>query len=368
MRFVCLLFLFVSLTVFGQNTGISNNINVNSNSAPVQVQQPEEKEEAAPPSTFKETGKKLKAQSTESQDSQVIAQRFFSVYNQSVHHTDSRSATAIEASELEKNAGYFVANSPKSFEASFFVWLAGRYNIAYVKSLEKAYSMKPSDKQVLQQVAAASFIQSKTAELKKVLEKLKSIDGITDAQVYYGADLLQTIPQNGFLVVHGFSDFQAVSYNQLVKGFRNDVTIVSLDFLQSRAYREQLSGKVEIPAQSTIDVEFFRQLVKMNPALPVIYSATIPSDYFEPLKSNLFVRGLGFAYSRTNIDFGLENARNFKKMNLWNVKNCKSSAAFLGSNYLPFLISARSYCDQQGETDSSQKISAEIDSLKSATN
>ncbi|NRA11630.1 MAG: hypothetical protein HRT57_06725, partial [Crocinitomicaceae bacterium] len=157
-------------------------------------------------------------------------------------------------------------------------------------------------------------------------------------------DVLLSVPENGVLITHGFDDSYATWYKQNSADVRKDVTIISLDFLQSDHYRELLKEDgYKLPESKVVDVKFLKSFCELNTSKSISISLTTPKEYFKPIQSSLYITGLVFEYHKDEFD-------NFHRNDdLWNstlkkhlVNNATDEKSKqLSSNYLPMLLQLR---------------------------
>jgi hypothetical protein len=155
-------------------------------------------------------------------------------------------------------------------------------------------------------------------------------------------------------------------YAQLLMNERSDITIVSLDFLQSDAYRNTLKNKGFIlPNATTIDVAYFTNFCALNATKNLSVSLTVPKEYLAPIQQNLYVAGLVMEYHPEGCTGNFE-----RNEDLWNhelsatiIKNGRDKARSLSSNYLPMLLLLRNEYQTNGQQEQVKKIDAVLDQI-----
>jgi len=277
-----------------------------------------------------------------------------------------RSPSIEQQQSMDDAVGYFAENAPESFEYHYFKYTAGNYDVSLVKHLESAEKLRPDNADVHVQKAAYHMIKNEPAKAMTYFLKLLNSGRLEKAVVTYAEDILLSAPENGTLITHGFDDSYGVWYVQHKKQKRKDVTLVSLDFMQSDQYRNSLKSKgYKIPSSKMIDVDFFVDFCTMNANKRLSVSMTTPKEYLVPIKSKLFVVGLVFEYHN-------EEYNNFYKNDyLWNeelnkglVNNARSEKARkLSSNYLPMLLQLRKVYEQRGEMDKMREVDEASDKV-----
>ena len=277
-----------------------------------------------------------------------------------------RTPSVAQQNEMDNAVEYFKNTSPSSFEYNYFNYSAGNHDVSREQNLIVAENLRPSNSDVHVQKAAFHIIKNEKSKAIVYVEKLIEAKRLSNSTLEYGKDLLRSVRQNGTLVTHGFDDNYAAWYAQNKFGIRKDVTLVSLDFLQSDYYRLQLKNKgYLVPQAKVVNVDFFTAFCNMNKGKNVSASLTIPKEYFAKVLPNLFVTGLVFEYHTGSFN-------NFSRNDeLWKIELSKSliadahdeKAKQLSSNYLPMLFQLRKVYNQRGDVKTVQLLDNEIDQI-----
>jgi len=297
---------------------------------------------------------------------EVKKMEFSSSKGQASSQRSQRSPTKDQQQQMNETVAYFESFAPESFEYHYFKYVSGNYTIGLVDHLFKAEKLKPNNADVQIQLASYYMITGDRLNSVKYLAKLKAIDRISDVALKYAKDLLLSVPENGVLITHGFDDTYACEYLQLAENQRTDVTIISLDFLQSREYVKKLTEKGFNLSQSTvIDVSYFTALCNKNEAKKISISLTTPKEYFKAIQTNLFVVGLVFEYHSNPFN------NYYKNDYLWN-EGLEKSLVYsaldekgkeISSNYLPMLLQLRAFYIQNNEVEKLKEIEIALDKV-----
>lgn len=296
----------------------------------------------------------------------------FSYYkSQSKTQTQQRSPTEFQQSQMNSAVSYFETNAPESFEYHYYKYLSGNYNTDLYTHLQAAEKLKPNNADVQVQMTAYHMIYNSKSEALKYLDKLVENKRLVQSVIVYGEDVLRSVPTNGILITHGFDDTYGVWYAQMKNGVREDVTIISLDLLQSSKYVEMLKAKgLLFPKTEVIDVAFLNQFCSMNVAENLSIALTTPKEYFKPILANVYLSGLVFEYKTSTYDNFWRNEK------LWNDELKKKlvdnsideKGRGLSSNYLPMLFQMRKVYHQMGKTEKVKEMDAAIDKIGAQTN
>lgn len=285
---------------------------------------------------------------------------------QATYNTQQRTPVPEVQLKMDQTVAYFEQMAPNSFEYHYFKYTAGNYNISEITHLRKAEKMMPENTDVHAQMAAYKIITRDADSAAIYIQKLLNSGRLNENTLHYAEDLLLSVPENGVLITHGFDDMYSTWKKRYVDNVRPDVTLISLDFLQSDYYRSRLTkdGFV-LPKEDVINVDYLQSFCHLNASKPISISLTTPKEYFVPIKSQLYITGLVFEYHQ-------EAFNNFDRNNvLWNSILRKHLVDFatdekskqLSSNYLPMLLQLRKVYGQQGEQKNLRDVDKTIDKV-----
>lgn len=292
----------------------------------------------------------LDAQSQQQQKMVVVSEEFSYTKNKAATQRTQRTPSSSQQQQMIDAVGYFEKNAPNSFEFHYFKYVSGNYDISEIEHLREAEQLRPNNSDVHTQMAAYNIILNEKDAALVYLEKLISSKKITPSVLSYAKDLLLSVPENGVLITHGFDDSYAAWYLQNKKKIRADVSLISLDFLQSNDYRTKIkSDGYKLPTSKIINVDYLKEFCSSNANKNISISLTAPKEYFVPIKNNLYVVGLVFEYHENEFN-------NFYRNDyLWNEALTKElvsnaideKAKQLSANYLPMLLQLRNVYQQK---------------------
>ncbi|OFZ18008.1 MAG: hypothetical protein A3D92_10440 [Bacteroidetes bacterium RIFCSPHIGHO2_02_FULL_44_7] len=284
---------------------------------------------------------------------------------------EQRSPSPVQQSEMNEAVNYFEQNAPTSFEYNYYRYAAGNYDVKLEGNLAEAERLRPENSDVHVQYAAYHMIVGNQARAVEYMQRLIESGRLTQGVLDYSEDILLSTPENGTLITHGFDDTYGSYYLQNAEGIRQDVELVSLDLLQSDAYRTKLATKgYTIPASPVVDVNFLSAFCSLNSGKKIAMSMTTPKEYFQPLMSKLYATGLVFEYHTEHFD-------NFpRNVQLWQSGLTKASIYHplddktkkLSANYLPMLFMMRQVYDARGESEQVKMLDSTIDQIGAQCN
>lgn len=350
--------------LWGQETprNESNKIQNNAleqNAAPVTIEI--EEKESVDSKSETSAYKKSKAIST-----QEYQYRVENAASQSNYMRTQRTPTIQQQSQMDAAVANLEKIDSKSFEYNYFKYVSGNHDVSRISFLEKAEKIRPNNSDVQVQLAAYYIILKNDKSALKYLNNLANSGRLSEESIDYSYDLLMSVPDEGVLITHGFDDTYGANLKQLQDKIRKDVTIVSLDLLQSDAYRKRLQQQgFKLPAGKVINVTYFQEFCKLNYSKNIAVSMTLPKEYLQGIKSNLYVVGLIMEYHKS-ADLNM-----YKNDLLWSEKLDKKlidhavtlKGKELSANYLPMLLLLRQYYESTNEKSKLKEVNEALDKV-----
>lgn len=283
----------------------------------------------------------------------------------------SRTPTLDQQTEMNLAIDYYKLYAPESFEYHYFTYIAGNYNLDLIMHLEKAKELKPTNSDVIVQMAAYHTIISDTNASRKEFSQLVQMGKIEPDVLTYDNALLNSVSTNGVLLTHGFDDAYGSFYLQQNNNVRNDVKIVSLDLMQSRAYRDSLQKDgFRMPNSQVVDVQFFQDFCAQNQSKNLNLSLTFPKPYLQPQINQLEVQGLVYVFKDPSKNIASENQKIWKTISLsksFEAVNTEKGKQ-LTANYLPMLFYLRDLYEKQNKKNEIPPVDKAIEKIGIQTN
>ena len=315
----------------------------------------------------KNINESAKDEMSEAESSKAMSSKFSLSKQQAATQRTQRSPNAIQQEQMNNVVLQLEENSPQSFEFHYYKYVAGNYNVDLIEHLKNAEALRPANSDVQIQMAAYYLIMKDSKNALIYMDKIIASTRLSKDVIDYAEDLIQSAPENGTLITHGFDDSFATAYVQLSRKIRLDVKLISLDFLQSEKYQQTLKSEgFNLPSRTIIDVVYFQDFCFKNTLKNLSISMTVPKEYLTGIQQNLFVVGLGFEY-HTDLTFN-----NFYKNDyLWNEvltkklidNSINEKAKTLSSNYLPMLLHLRKVYVETGEKQKVIEIDKSLDKV-----
>lgn len=270
-----------------------------------------------------------------------------------------RSLSIEQSNEMEDLLRDLSSQSPASFESYLFYYLNGQNDLTRSKALLKANELNPSDVQVQEEMLTYYILMNQSDETRQTLLSLSQKDVYSESTEFYGQDMINSAPSNSILITHGNEDSYGALYAQKVKREREDVEIISLDWLTSPQYRTNLKTKGwKLPTSDFIDTKHLQEFCELNKDKTIAISMTLPKEYLIPILDKLYVSGLVFEYLDVPTDLSLRNQELWKKT--LNKKLIESEDKGLVNNYLPMLFQLKKIYQTDGNTEAVNDIDRAI--------
>ena len=315
----------------------------------------------------KNVNESAKEEAPVAENSATISSSFSLSKQQAATQRTQRTPNSIQQEQMNNVVLQLEENSPESFEFHYYKYVAGNYNVDLIEHLKKAEALRPANSDVQIQLAAYYLIMKDSKNALIYMDKIIASTRLSKDVIDYAEDLIQSAPENGTLITHGFDDSFATAYVQLSKKIRSDVKLISLDFLQSEKYQQNLKSEgFNLPSRTIIDVAYFQDFCYKNALKNLSISMTVPKEYLTGIQEKLFVVGLGFEY-HTDLTFN----NYYKNDYLWNEvltkklidNSINEKAKTLSSNYLPMLLHLRKVYVETGEKQKVIEIDKSLDKV-----
>jgi len=294
---------------------------------------------------------------------------YSSVQKKAKTQSTRRSPTEEQQTQINQLAEDMITIDPNSVEANIGYYEAGNYDVKRSSYIDNASKVSPNHPDVLKYKVSNAIILQDTAEVKVNLNAMAAQQVLTPEIQLYGQDIVQSACGNSTLITHGFIDNYGATFSQINNTAHcdHDLTIVSLDFLQSETYREVLKQKgYQLPTNEKVDVVYLKDFCEKNEEKKIALSMTIPKPYLEPLVPKLSPFGIVFEYRASP-------ERTFNEVEYcWNEKlNKKSIRGYssptsnsLAANYLPSMFFLLNYYRDTGQLKKQAEMESEIQYVK----
>ena len=315
---------------------------------------------AVPNPKFGEEAEKADKDSNSSiQQLKSAKYQFETNYSNSRHQLTRRSASQEEVLNMKQGAQIYATMLPGSFEKHFYTYLLSKYNPKQFPELQQAATLEPEKTEVQQELAVYGVAVNDQQLADSVALEMIAQNKISGGLLSYATDMVNSVPENGTLLLHGYTELIPVNYEKNNLG-RADIQLISVDLMQSPEYQASLTAKGYVmPKSAFVDTSFVQTFCALNTSKNLFLSMSFPKEYFQGITSALNPVGLTFAYGQgATLDY---NARNialvetkWKKYELGIGKDPQSDA--LSANYLPALLSVSRLYEEYNKTEEAKEI------------
>jgi hypothetical protein len=277
-----------------------------------------------------------------SQEQYQAYQNFISDYDQYLR-SGNYQVDKAEKERLKEEVKVLTATSLARKEVYLVNYLLGDFSKENFKLLQTAYNFDPSDQRVLIEMVKYHEVFD---ELNAVnyLKGLKNIGYFDASDLNFAKNQLYALPQNARLIANAKSDSYALWYAQKVLGLRKDVSVISLELMPEKLYRDKWAAKL---SGDGISMKSYKgnlaQWIKNSKGTKDFISLTVRKDILSLLEHSTTDNGetklhqqSGLAYhlNSTKVDANNELAM-YAKMNFEHIESGKAQS--IDRNYLPLL-------------------------------
>jgi hypothetical protein len=221
--------------------------------------------------------------------------------------------------------------------------------------LREAQAIRPDEPDLLDDLLAMHEIQGNTTEARRVARKMAQCGVVSDSELEYNRNVLNSLEKNALLITNGFADTYPLYILQYDKGLRSDVQIISLEWMMSSQYRTRAGNALGIPLQTiTPSAEFITAaIMSANPQRPVYLALTIPPVELKKYGGQLYCTGLALKKSAVTVG-NMETLRgNWEKLFL---RKHLLEPDPLNRNYLVPLVLLYDHYQTTGNTKKAEEI------------
>lgn len=285
--------------------------------------------------------------------------QFETNYSNSRHQLTRRSASPEEVLNMKQGAQIYANMLPGSFEKHFYTYLLSKYNPSQFPELQQAANLQPTNTEVQQELAVYGVAVNDQKLADSVAVQMIAQNKISGGLLSYATDMVNSVPENGTLLLHGYTELIPVNYEKNNLG-RADIQLISVDLMQSPDYQASLTAKgFVMPNSAFVDTAFVQTFCALNTSRNLFLSMSFPKEYFQGIASVLNPVGLTFAYGQAaTLDYNALNIElvetKWKKYELGIGKDPQSDA--LSANYLPALLSVSRLYEEYNKTEEAKEI------------
>ena len=282
--------------------------------------------------------------------------------------------TEVESKEsnLKKSKAEFSRNSDQlddlemKVDENSFEFNYTAYKNASIKNkdafqyLEKAYAVYPDNVDLYDDFMAYYEMNNNKVERRQFSNKLYKSNTIAGYLMEYNYNVLMSLPQNAILFTNGFDDTYPIWVTQDVKKVRSDVTIINIDFLKDKQYRDDVFSRNNLTYKKKLEgIDLVEDVIRNNAKKNIYLGLTVSKELIGKLHQNLYLVGVVFKYSTepiNNITLTEQQWENkFLKKTIQETPSTFKQKQVL-ANYLPSFIILHNYYVEKGDLKKAKEL------------
>jgi len=266
----------------------------------------------------------------------------------------SRKISKEKQQKLDQVIASMSANVSGSFEFEYVNYLNGNKSDVAFEHLKKAWSMRPGDRELIDDMIALTAIENNTGEMKQYCQLLSSADVYNAAEVEYNRNVFNSIEANGILITNGNVDTYPLLMMQQLQNFRNDVTVICIEWLGNEKYQEKVRSWLGITSGKSVTED---KLFNHQTSRPVYFSLTVSPEILKAKSGELFCTGLAMKHSAVAIENIPSLVYNWESLF---AKNNIHQAESINRNYLMPMILLMDQYKLTGQTQKAEDLKQQI--------
>ncbi len=214
---------------------------------------------------------------------------------------------------------------PNTFTDYYVSYLTNGIGTSNYEKLLKAYQMNPDFPGIHSSVISYAESSLNTSLRQTTNKTWFSKNYLSSQLLNYGYNLLMSLDTNALLFVQHDNDTYPIWMLQDVLNIRTDVKVISIDFLLLNHYRDSIYRQLSIPEidLGEVDIDDYHQNWETVVAniinyyagpRPIYCSMTLFNHLYKKFDNELFVSGLAFRYSKTEIKLSDFNKHLFEQV------------------------------------------------------
>ncbi len=269
-------------------------------------------------------------------------QNFISDYDQYLQSGNYKVDKA-EKEKLREEVKILTSTSIARKEVYLVNYLLEDFSKENFKLLQAAYNFDPNDQRVLVEMVKYHEVFDELNE-PSYLKGLKNIGYFTASDLNFAKNQLYALPQNARLIANAKSDSYALWYAQKVLGLRKDVSVISLELMPEKPYRDKWAAKLSGGGLSMNNYKGnLAQWIKKSKGNKDFVSLTVRKDILSLLEHITLSDGSTKQHHQSGLCYRLNSNKSdvnnelamYAKMNFQHISKAKAQA--IDRNYLPLL-------------------------------
>jgi tetratricopeptide (TPR) repeat protein len=272
----------------------------------------------------------------------------------------SREISKDEKKKLNGIIAKMEVEVANSFSYHYACYLNGNKTDDALSHLQTAYFMHPENQELWDDMLFNAAVANDEVEVARFARMLQNAGVYDAAEMEYNRNVLNSLEQNAMLITYGNVDTYPLILLQKNEGFRTDVKIVCLDWINNSRYKtlvetslKLMPGKIR-PAETNLALD---EIFNSKSNYAIYLALTIPPDVLAKCASELYCTGLAMKFSKQAIANITSLEYNWSK--LFN-KLYVDSGKELNRNYLVPLCLLHGYYLSIGNVPAAESVKNQI--------
>jgi len=232
---------------------------------------------------------------------------YYKAYRFSNYSNKSKTLSNEKQDELDRVVKEMEETVPDSYEYNYIKYWNGNYDISLFHYLLKAYELQPKNVELFDDFIAYYELTDNSVKKKEFCGKWYHSNDIPEPILQYNSNVLMSLEKNAILITNGVFDTYPVWMLQDINRKRIDVTVLYIDLLINQDYTKKKLSSLGLTSPSFPYSEFNKQkylveLASLNKHKPIYFALTVSPDILKSMDNSLYITGLAFKYSPSNID------------------------------------------------------------------
>lgn len=207
---------------------------------------------------------------------------------------------------------------PGTFEYEFVRWGNGGNDEKLFPHLERAFAMRPDYALLSESFTVYYEMHDQRDKVAEFCREWYKTGELPRSTLNYQYNVFMSLEKNAVLVTAGDLDTYPAWMLQHVKNVRPDVAVLNTSLMMAPEYRSRMMKELGLggnPDAATVP-EFWKSVVESDHARPIYFALTVPFEFVESFKDNLYTVGLANLYSPDRVDNIAMLKKNWDRFNL----------------------------------------------------
>jgi hypothetical protein len=216
----------------------------------------------------------------------------------------SREISKDEKKKLNEIIAKMEVEIANSYSYHYAYYLNGNKSDDALSHLQTAYFMHPENQELWDDMLFNSVVADDQVEVSRFAGMLQNAGVYDAAEMEYNRNVLNSLEQNAMLITHGNVDTYPLILLQKNEGFRADVKIICLDWINNVRYKYLIETTFKLMPGRIRPAEAYQpldEICKSKSNYAIYLALTIPPDVLSKYASNLYCTGLAMKYSQQAI-------------------------------------------------------------------